>query len=296
MEAVAVYLGMDPDQILPTTYYLVDPSLLDEVCFSGANGCAHENDGRIDVFSKAPVNEHELVHAIQSSVWPRRQPLLQEGLASAFVQDTPPADYYFTYTPMEIDIAIEAERASKERSVYSVGHYLVYWMLTRYGPEAFAQFWYATSRPTTATEFRATFQSIFGESVDEMLADTPANVCAIAICVGKPLPWKQGTWTTESPRSCADGAVVGYISESYSDLVRNELVEITEAGTYDVSVSEYPKLGQGAMFMSCQNGCDQWMIDAGKSWALDLAPGLYRVTTFGDPDDPGVRVEVRPSN
>jgi hypothetical protein len=90
MEAVALYLGMGPDPILPTTYYFVDSSLVDEMCPPQAGGCTDRNDGHIDVFSTRPIDEHELVHAVQSSVWPRRQPLLQEGLASAFVQDTPP--------------------------------------------------------------------------------------------------------------------------------------------------------------------------------------------------------------
>jgi hypothetical protein len=295
MEAVALYLGMDPDQLLPTTYYLVDSSLVEEMCPSGAGGCIDRTDGHIDVFSSRPMDEHELLHAIQSSTWPARQPLLQEGLASAFVQDTPPN--YYSFTPDEIDLAIEAESSLEDRSVYSVGHYLVYWMLTRYGPEAFEQFWYATSRPTAAADFRAAFQDSFGESLDEMLADVQElPICAIPICAGEPLAWEQGAWTTESPRSCADGAVVGFSGESYSDLVRNELVEITEAGSYDISVSESTAVGQGTVVMSCQNGCDQWIIFEGESYLIDLAPGLYRVTTVSDLEEPGIRVEFRPSN
>jgi hypothetical protein len=297
MEAVALYLGMDPDQLLPTTYYFVNSSLLDKVCSLGGGGCTHGDDGHIDIFSRSPMDEHELVHAIQSSTWPSRQPLLQEGLASAFEQETPPLYSYYWFTPDEIDIAIEAERASAERSVYNVGHYLVYSMLTHYGPAAFEQFWYATSRPTTAADFRATFQDSFGESLDEMVADAQGTACAIPICVGDPLAWAAGTWMTESPRSCADGAVVGFIGESDSELVRNQLVEITEAGTYDVSVSESTNIGQGIYFMSCQDGCYQWLIWAGESYPLDLAPGLYRVTTgSSDLDEPGIRVEIRPSN
>jgi hypothetical protein len=297
MEAVALYLGTDPDQILPTTYYFVDSPLLEEMCSYSFGGCIDREDGHFDIFSTRSIDEHELVHAIQASAWPRRQPLLQEGLASALVQDTPPN--YYSFTPDEIDIAIEAESALEERSVYAVGHYLVYWMLTRYGPEAFEQFWYATSRPTTAADFRATFQDSFGESLDEMLADVDiygGPICAIPICVGEPLAWEQGRWRTESPTSCADGAVVGFTGESYSRLVRNELVEITDAGSYDVSASESTLPGQGTFVTSCQASCDQWQIPAGKSYPIDLAPGLYRVTTVSDLEEPGVRVEIRPSN
>jgi hypothetical protein len=297
MEAVALFLGMDPDQILPTTYYFVDSSLVEEMCPSDAGGCTNREDGHIDIFSTRPILDHELVHAIQFSAWPRSQTLLEEGLASAFDQDTPPL--YYSFTPDEIDSAIEAESALEERSVYSVGHYLVYWMLTRYGPEAFEQFWYATSRPTTAADFRATFQDSFGESLDEMLADIDlygGPICAIPICAGEPRAWEQGTWTSESPRSCADGAVVGFTGESDSRLARNDLVEITEAGTYDISASESTLAGQGAMVTSCQTSCEEWVIPAGKSYPLDLMPGLYRVSTFSDLDDPGISVEIRPSN
>src|SRR5689334_7326586 len=45
MEALALYLGMDPDAILPTTYYFVDPPLLDEVCGWNWGGCTHRVDG-----------------------------------------------------------------------------------------------------------------------------------------------------------------------------------------------------------------------------------------------------------
>jgi hypothetical protein len=297
MEGVALYLGMDPDQILPTTYYFVDSSLVEEMCPSDAGGCTKRVGGHIEIFSPRPLLDHELVHAIHFSAWPRRQPLLHEGLASAFVQDTPPN--YYSFTRDEIEIAIEAESASEERFVHAVGHYLVYWMLTRYGPEAFEQFWYATSRPSTAADFRAAFQDSFGESLDEMLADVDVYggpICAIPICVGEPLAWEQETWTTESPTSCADGAVVGFTGESYSRLVRNELVEITVAGSYDVSASESTDVGQGTFVTSCQTSCDEWQIPAGKSYALDLAPGLYRVTTVSDLDGPGISVEIRRSN
>ncbi len=298
MEAVARYLGMNPDQILPTTYYFIDSPLLEEACSFGAGGCTHREDGQIDIFSTRPLLDHELVHAIHLSAWPRRQPLLEEGLASAFVQDTPP-QYGYSFTPDAIDVAIEAESASVDDNVYFIGQYLVYFMLTRYGPEAFEQFWYATSRPTTAADFRATFQDSFGESLDEMLADVGTYsepFCAIPICVGEPLAWEQGMWRTESPGSCTDGAVVGFTGESRSDLTRNELVEITEAGSYDISVSESTAVRQGAILMSCQNGCDQWVIYDGESYPIDLAPGLYRVTTVSDLDEPGVSVEIRPSN
>jgi hypothetical protein len=213
------------------------------------------------------------------------------------VQDTPPL--YYSFTPDEVDRAIEAESSSADVSVYSVGPYLVYWMLTRYGVEAFVQFWHATSRHTTAAEFRATFQDSFGESLDEMLVYVNiygGPICPIPVCAGEPLAWEQGTWATESPHSCADGAVVGYIGESYSDLVRNELVEITEAGSYDVSVSETNDF-QGTTITSCQDGCLQYLIPEGESHPFDFAPGLYRVTTVeSDPDAPGIRVEIRPSN
>jgi hypothetical protein len=294
MEALALYLGIDPDQMLPTTYSFVDSSLLEEVCGSKWGGCTHREGGHIQIFATRPFLYHELVHAVKASAWPRRQPLLQEGLASAFDQDVPVL--YYEFTPDEIDTAIEAERGI--HLAYSVGNYLVYWMLTLYGSDAFKQFWYASSRPTTAADFRATFEGIFGESLDEMLAGLPSNhVCPISICAGEPLAWEQGRWTTESPHSCADGAVVGYIGEDYSDLIRNELMEITEAGSYDVSVSESTNTGQGATIMPCQDGCVQLLIAEGESYTMDFAPGLYRVTTVASHlDEPGIRVEIRPSN
>jgi hypothetical protein len=297
MEAVALYLGMNPNQLLPTTYYFADSSLVEEMCSFSVSGCTDQEEDRIQIFSTLPIHEHELVHAVHLATWPRRQPLLHEGLASAFVQDNPPI--YYSFTPDEIDVAVEAENSSVDKLVYSVGHYLVYWTLTRYGPEAFGQFWHATTQPTTASNFRAAFEDSFGESLDEMLADVQGSpICPIPICVGAPLAWEQVTWVTESPRSCADGTTVGFTGKSYSNLVRNDLVEITEAGGYDVSVSESTNIGQGTIVMSCQDGCDQWIIFAGESYTIDLAPGLYRVTTVeSHPEEAGgISVEIRPSN
>ena len=293
MENVAVYLGIDPNRILPTTYYFTDPSLVDEMCSSIVSGCTDRDRDGIDIFSTLPLHEHELVHAIHLSAWPNRQPLLHEGLASVFVQDTPPG--YYSFTTNEIDMAIEAEASLAEKSVYSVGHYLVYGMLTRYGSSAFEEFWYATSHPTTAADFRAAFQNAFGESLDEMVAYVGTGpICPIPICAGEPLAWEQGTWTTESPTSCADDAVVGISSK----LIRNDLVEITEPGSYDVSVSQSTAAGQGAIVTSCQTSCAQRTIFQGESYPMDLEPGLYRVTTIEEhPDEPGgIRVEIRPSN
>jgi hypothetical protein len=298
MEAVALRLGVDLDLILPTTYYFVDQSLLGEMCPPQTAGCASQEGGHIEIFSTKPIEQHELIHAIQFSAWPSSAILLQEGLAQAFEQDTPPL-YLPSFTPDMIDAAIEAESAyENDGAVYTVGHYLVYWMLTRYDAEAFEQFWRTTSRPTSAAKFRADFEQIFGESLDQMLADVEGSpLCAISACAGVPVAWVEGTWTTESPKSCGDKSVVGIVGGLYHEVRRDDLLEITAAGSYDLSVSASANVGQGAIVMSCQDGCAQYLVRAGESYPVDLSPGLYRVTTVSSgADDPGIRVDIQPSN
>lgn len=255
MEAVAQRLGINPEEILPTVYYSVDSAVVEEICGSGRAGCARMDHDTINAYGAWPVVfYHELVHAIHMSAWPRRSPLLQEGLASTLDEHALP-EYLPPYPAAAIDAAIEATSA-RDKFARTVGHSLVYFMLTQYGPEAFREFWYATTVPTSAAAFRTTFEEVFGEPLEAMIASTEGMPrCGIPTCVGDPVPWEQGVWTTKSPSSCNEDGVVGFVSEDNYNLARHDLMEITVAGTYDIDVLESDSsIRQGATFISCQDG------------------------------------------
>jgi hypothetical protein len=291
---VALRLGIDPNDLLQMTYYFVGPEVIADQCSGSA--CARRDDGKISIFSENPLLRHELVHGIHLSAWPRRQPILYEGLASTF-GDEDTAALFHSYSTAEIDAAIESASAVEGDNVYGVGAYLVYWMLRRHGVDLFQDFWFASSQPSTAAQFRAAFEDVFGESLDEMIADVAEEPhCAIAMCVGEPLPWQDGTWSTRSPDGCGDG-VYGIRGDKFYDLRRDDIVEIIDVVDYEISVSG-SNPAQGALLIPCDSEpCGGWSVRAGETQAIALTPGRYRVTTVQKaPDDDGVTVEIRSLN
>ncbi len=302
MEAVAGRLGIDPAELLPTTYYFVDPSVLEEQCPRSSHGavagCTRREGDRILVFSRQPLHRHELVHALHLSAWPRRQPILHEGLAHAY-DDTFP-DMTFAPPSEAIDAAIEAESAIGDNSVELIGAYLIYWIVQRHGADGLSRLWQATSRPSSAADFRAAFEQELGETLDTMLAVLgDESGSQFVTCVGEVLPWTDGRWTVSSPRGCEDGAV-GIIGEDRHSVSRYDLVEIGEAGYYELAA--YGELGQ-AIVASVTPCGDVWPdnqslpVDAEQPTQYYLTPGVHRVETVqSGPDQPTFTVEIRPVN
>lgn len=296
MRAVATRLEIDPAALLPTTYYYVDSSVTDKQCPGGSPHCARMEDGQILIFSQNPLHRHELAHAVHLSAWPAGRVLLREGLASLFgeVEWTPGSPL----TAEEIDVAIEARSAVDEPSVYGIGLRIVYWTLLRHGPAAFEQFWYASSELSSAAAFRAEFQDHFGESLDAMLDDVAEEShSSIALCPGEPRGWENGSWTMRSPRGCEDDGVYGSAGSYDYGVRRESIMEITQPGTYEITVSHSPSNGQGVFITQCQDLFAAWLLHAGTEITVELEPGRYRVTTEQSaPEDEGVRVEIRPAN
>ena len=306
MEAVAVKLGMDPTKILPTTYYLVEESVLSELCSEHPSGgftsCARRQGDRIEIFSNELLLRHELVHALHLSVWPRRQPILHEGLAIAF-DDT---DLLEIYQPpyAALDGAIEAKTALDDEAVYGFGAFLIYWIVRRHGPESLSRFWNATSRPTSAADFRVAFEQELGESLDAMLADVGTRGCIVPTCAAdEARPWIDDRWTTTSPQGCEDDSVLGIVGGGRHTVARQELVEIAQAGVYEISISKPADLGHDVH--TVLDPCDlpenpsvcpnQLIVESDQPEQYQLEAGTYRVATFQfEAGEPSYEVEIRP--
>src|SRR5690606_18419500 len=125
-------LGIAEGQILPITYYYVDRDFARQRC-DGGLGCAERHGGEIEIYASSFLDKHELVHALHLSAWPQRQPLLQEGLATAF-DDELPQRFSFTGSAEELSALIEIEHPLDDIRVYSLGAYLTYWISVRHGP------------------------------------------------------------------------------------------------------------------------------------------------------------------
>ncbi len=297
MLAVAARLGISPDEILPTTYYRLDPEDAKERC--GAPGCTRRSEGEVSIFDATLLNKHELVHAIQLSAWPRRRPLLVEGLAMAFDDDG--LDPFVWSDQFSADLDEQIEKDHAELDTYFVGAWIVYWVVQRHGVDAFRTFWYADTEGSSAEEFRVLFEQHFGESLDAMLADVAKQTaCPLLTCVEDVVEWEGSLWTTESPTGCGDGLTFGSEATSDSKIMRTVLIDVPVTGAYTVSVSESELLGnQGTRIYPCggpcRNAASLVNFYAGQSTDVMWEAGLYRVTTAKlSAEDPGVRVEIRP--
>ncbi|MFV8750664.1 hypothetical protein ACNOYE_08930 [Nannocystaceae bacterium ST9] len=298
MKAVGTRLGISPDELRPTTYYRVSQDEAFDRC--GAPGCARVIDGEVRIFAPGILNKHELVHAVHLSAWPRRRPLLTEGLAMLLDDSNRSQFVEFDQFGFDVDAAIEQARAADES--YVVGVWIVHWVIARHGFDAFRDFWHADTKNGSAEEFRALFEQHFGESLDTMLAAVAGHpACPLATCVEDVVAWQGDLWTTESPMGCGDGLTIGSKSTTDPDLERAVLLDVPESGTYAVSVSDSVfGNGQGVVIQPCGGGCGQFpnggtTVYSGSTGDVVWEPGLYRVTTFKlDATDPGVRVEIRP--
>jgi hypothetical protein len=292
MTSVAARMGISEEEILPTTYYQLTVEEANDRC--GSYACTRIVDGEIQVFAPAIFRKHEMVHAIHLSAWPQRRALLTEGLAKLFA-DNEPHSFEMDGPSIDIDEQIEKEQADSQTAI--VGSRIVYWIVQRHGIDAFREFWHADTMKGSAEEFRALFEQHFGESLDAMLADVAGQpACPLMTCVGDVVEWEGEVWTIESPKGCNDGSTMG---NRNSELIRTVLMEVPEAGTYTVSISENTDRPQGASIYPCAGPCSTQVTHghylAGRTDEATWEAGLYRVTTYKmDATDPGVRVEIRP--
>jgi hypothetical protein len=296
LTSVAARLGISPEEILPTAYYWLNPEDVVEQCPTLGRNCAREVDGEIRIFTSDVLNKHELVHAVHLSAWPRRRPLLTEGLAMILADDDPSPFVGIEVPGIDIDVDEQLEMDHAELETYMMGSWIVYWIVQRHGIDAFRAFWYADTKGGSAEEFRALFEQHFGESLDAMLAEVAGQpTCPLLTCVGDVIDWQGDLWTTQSPEDCGDGLTRGTPD---GELFRTVLMEVPEAGTYTVSISESDRF-EGAWIHPCSGPCptvaSHGSFFAGWTDDVEWQAGLYRVTTFKmDATDLGVRVEVRP--
>lgn len=304
MIAVADQLGISAVEILPTTYYLVDPSEVDRHC-GPVGACTKRGDDHIEVYASEILHRHELVHAIQFSAWPPQRALLREGLAVVYSDHTQVQLHWNSISSEDLDALIEIQgHKDLPDDIYFVGPYLVYWTIARHGAAEFESFWRAdaASDSRSTADFRATFEQHFGESLDAMIEDVQkfGPACVIPTCVDDLVEWQGDRWTFDSPQACG-GTVRGEMGEDPDSvwLEHTVLVEIPTSGPYVISVSPNSPGPQGIVIAPCTVWCgsDDWIpVSAGAVDEVDLIAGRYRVHAFKrGAEDPGVTVEIQPA-
>ncbi len=235
VRAVAGALQIDDSELLPITYYQLQAAEIADHCPPGGAACAEISGQGIAVYATSPLNKHELVHAIHLSVWDRRPPLLEEGLATVFDDELP------QWLPVQVDPEkladlVEVESAADDINVYTVGAYMTYWILFEQGASSVHALWDMVEAEMSASGFSEMFPGAVGLTLEELLSAADGMpACQITTCLGAPLPWTQGIWSMEGPGGCGDDRVVGMVTDEVEIYLKQELVEISQPGTYTLS-------------------------------------------------------------
>lgn len=205
-------------------------------CPASAPACADERNGVPTVWTQYPSMPHELVHAIVFPMRPVR--FFAEGLAVALGGDdglvAPPLSFYSTPPEKLFDGSLE------DRLVYYplAGDFAAH-LLDRYGPEPFVRLSARAVRGTTTPEVLATFNDIYGVTLEQAMAERVAAAdlhadarLGFPECGEEPTPWHDGRWSLSGTVDCAD---TGISTSPYSPaVVRYVTTDVPADGFYRV--------------------------------------------------------------
>lgn len=218
--------------------------------------------GRAVVESTTLPNEHELVHAVHSKVWPESRPFLHEGLA-VLLGDS--AHYQSGEWPADAELDALFEATQKPELDYYTAWFVVSQIVRDHGFDGLHQFWVAVPEDASAEEVRAAYLAIFDRPIDALLepdlvdvpwmdepVEEPRHTCYFAVCVGEATPWTSDAWTADAPDRCDGNDAIGPTSDGWAgDVWRSSVVD-RSVGNYHYSVSG----GASAIFRACRLRCD----------------------------------------
>lgn len=244
------------------------------------------------------VDEHELVHAAQRSVWPLTNSFLLEGHAVLLDGKRPFLDAYPWPTSASLDDILEASRLSFRD--YELAWFLVSQIVLDHGVDGLRDFWHAVPRGSTAAEVRAAYQAIFGRPIDALVEPymvesaepsgptlVERRACDFALCPAPQLTgWKGDEWTARGPLDCEDDpAAVGpdHRQSDWGEVWR----DYTMPGEPAYYTYDYPAKAS-VIRGACDLNCDHQATGIGNSFE---GPPNYPGPRFEDWQSP-VRVEV----
>ena len=281
VEGVAALLGVEIDE--PLRFAYIEREDLATYCFEpDLWGCYY--DGK--AYSMLPVMTHELAHAVADRAGWRGTSIFNEGFAEAFGFNN------------DNDVERLPIREVVEHFRFDVDNYytaglFVRFLVADYGLENFARFMRTTEREDDFATVAAAFEESLGVSIEtafEAFDDYPtcsawANQAAIVECGQGPAQWGPGQLNITVALDCDEDTTIGPNNDEMS---ASRSLEITEAGTYKISVSSSSDETSGIRLShcgDCRQAFDE-IILADTSRALDLSAGRYFalfVTDMGQP-------------
>ncbi|PRQ05564.1 hypothetical protein ENSA7_44540 [Enhygromyxa salina] len=203
LEAVGGYYGWSPDDLGPGVEYFWDEELALSACsWLGASGCESRVLVRPHVFSKHPVDTHELAHATRGGHGRpalRYPAFINEAFASRWGSSVIEINVPFLTWPeflstAELRAALEVNDATK----LDYGLAFTWWVAleTTYGPAQMADFILELDGATTADDVERATRRVFDISLAESAAlaeSLPEAAIDDPVCEFEGLP--TFTWT-----------------------------------------------------------------------------------------------------
>ncbi|PRQ05565.1 hypothetical protein [Enhygromyxa salina] len=222
LEAVGGYYGWSPDDLGPGVEYFWDEELALSACsWLGASGCESRVLVRPHVFSKHPVDTHELAHATRGGHGRpalRYPAFINEAFASRWGSSVIEINVPFLTWPeflstAELRAALEVNDATK----LDYGLAFTWWVAleSTYGPAKMADFILELDGATTADDVERATRRVFGISLAESAAlaeSLPEASIDDPVCELDALPTY--TWTglplvlERADADCDDGDIV----------------------------------------------------------------------------------------
>lgn len=218
------------------------------------HGCVSQGGCAIgsEVVVRDRVNQHEIVHAVLSPLG-RPNPLLEEGLATAFgLQDNP-----YDYSDVAWrDLLHLIPGDEKFWQTYKAGAKLLASLFEEHGPEPVVEFYRRATWGQSSENFAALFEELFGEDLDAAWERTQ-SLPSWSVCAGiEPNVNLKGGEALTSDSQCA-----GYGPPLQHAWKLEEDTPLAISSTYQTLLFGSCKLDQAPPYPGLFNTDDQLIVE-----------------------------------
>ncbi|MCY1060167.1 hypothetical protein [Nannocystis sp. SCPEA4] len=257
------------------------------------------HDGAISVYAPQALNPHEIAHALHYAVLPPSKRFLHEGFAMLFNLEGSAVAGYDEAMHWDDTAILDDLLSEWDDSYYEPAFQLVSWIIQRHGMSRFKEFWRSVARDASAAEVRAAYDSVFGESIEAMIAAQIAafaSACTIPLCDDQaPIPWNGDRWSFSAPFACEDDSTIGPLTQTHPLGVRLVHLDVPTTGRYRIEANGAEN--GGAILAGCTPSCptvNSFVLFNGPPHERELQAGRYELALhrrYG-PDDPPPAVTI----
>lgn len=268
-------------------YALAEQSFSDAAC-PEAGGCY--TSGRI--FSRDPLNLHEIVHAVHDLSIGLSHPFFSEGIAEVF------RDRYLGPQKIQSELG-DGLNVSTGKLPYEqygrAGHFMAY-ILDTFGEEVTRELLKRTRPGQTGEQIEDILSDLTGVPYEQLALDyaayPPCNNLSyrwpITECAKTPSTWDGCQLQIREDVDCAAPDALGPRED---EVWITRTLEIPANGVYGFSITGEPAAGAFVELGSCDGGCKQGgsyiRFEIGESRDLALESGDYYLSLVRGSHEPG---------